>query len=332
MEGSLSVAGLTHRLRNHADPPRPLGGFATTMVVLLIVFAALYAIGFLFELAYIGVIQSYLSGDATVDEIEDMQLASSAVQSLAALLYLVVAGFFIAWTYRAYMNLVRTSVEGLRYEPGWAIGAWFIPIFNWIRPKQVVNDIWRAGEAGIEVRDGSWRDRPVSQLLHWWWAVWVATAILGIVAFVVGWDTDAVLGGAPDYERAQEAATITAVGMLCSIAAAILACIMIRRITDRDDRLRAAVLAATTVRQASPPPPPVQPGGSPPPPPVPPGGPTPPPTELPAQPGEPGAEPLVTTGSKVRCTICGWVFNDPQSAREHLATHHRGRAKADPRS
>ncbi len=32
-----------------------------------------------------------------------------------------------------------------RYGHGWAIGGWFVPILNFWRPMQVVNDVWRAG-------------------------------------------------------------------------------------------------------------------------------------------------------------------------------------------
>jgi hypothetical protein len=293
LEDELGGGPLAHRLRDDGEPPRPLARIARTLVPLLSVIAVLYGISFLVELSYIGALQDYLEGNASVTDVENAQAASAGVQFLAGLLQLVAAGFFIAWAYRAYDNLRRTSVAELRYDANWAIAAWFIPVAWWIRPKQMLNDVWRAGEAGVEVRDSSWHDRPVSPILHWWWAAWVAAALVGIAAAVVGFDSDTMLSGRAEYEQEQEAQTIAAPGMLCTIAAAILAVVVIRRITDRQERLRELVLAE------SPRPP------------------------APAADAAPAAgEAPIGDGGDFRCPVCGWVFKDPQAARDHLSRHH----------
>jgi len=44
---------------------------------------------------------------------------------------------FIMWFYRAYSNLPRLGVTGgLRFGPGWAIGAWFVPFLNLVRRQR----------------------------------------------------------------------------------------------------------------------------------------------------------------------------------------------------
>ena len=55
----------------------------------------------------------------------------------------------------------------LRYGTGWAIGAWFIPIFNLFRPKQIANDIDRASapDAGHDQRLASARTRCPAALV-----------------------------------------------------------------------------------------------------------------------------------------------------------------------
>jgi hypothetical protein len=325
---------VTHRIANVADPPQPLGGFAVTLTVLLSILAVLYLIAFFMELAYIDVVTSYLNDDGSLAEVEDLDAARAGLGVFTGLLAFPAAGFFIAWFYRAYRNLQRTSVAGLRYEPGWAIGSWFIPIFNWIRPKQMIDDVWRAGEPGVEVRDASWRGRPVSPLLHWWWALWVGASVLGVGAVVVGFDVDAAIEGTVNYSDQQTAATIAAPGMLCTVAAAILACIVIRRITERDDRIREAVFAQPPPPQAfaqPPPPPPPPPHAAPPPAeqpmaapaPLPPPPPPPPSSEPPMQAIDDGA--LLANGENdLRCARCGWRFQDIGIARRHVETHHRG--------
>lgn len=336
----------SHQIASVADPPRPLGGFGWTATILLIVLAVLYAISFVVEISYVGVINDYLHHDGSLGDVEDIQAGRAGLSILTGLIAGVVAGFFIAWMYRAYSNLLRTSVAGLRFQPGWAIGAWFIPFFNWIRPKQMIDDVWRAGETGVQVRDASWRSRPVSPLLHWWWALWVGASILGVVAVIVGFDEDGVLRGATEFEQEQTAATIAAPGMLCLVAAAVLACIVIRRITERDDQLRGAVFAQPPPQPwpqtPGPQPPPPSPTATPPPPPPPPPGhapPPPPPGYAPPPPPPPGGKPvqalddgrLIASGEKdIRCAVCGWVFRDVDVARRHVATHHREATPAAP--
>lgn len=333
----------THQIASVADPPRPLAGFGWTATILLIILAVLYSVAFVVELTYVGVINDYLHEDGSLTDVEDVQAGRAGLSILIGLIACVVAGFFIAWMYRAYGNLLRTSVAGLRFQPGWAVGAWFIPFFNWIRPKQMIDDVWRAGETGAQVRDASWRSRPVSPLLHWWWALWVGASVLGVIAVIAGFDEDGRLTGRAEFEQEQTAATIAAPAMLCLIAAAILACIVIRRITDRDDRLREAVFAQPPPAppsgytpppppppagiQPPPPPPPPPPGRPPPPPPS--GGPPPPPSGPPTQALDGGE--LIASGEKdIRCGVCGWVFRDVDVARRHRATHHPPPKPSDP--
>jgi hypothetical protein len=51
---------------------------------------------------------------------------------------------FLVWFYRA-----RVNADGRgwpqRRSPGWAIGAWFVPVINLWFPFQIMADIWRAG-------------------------------------------------------------------------------------------------------------------------------------------------------------------------------------------
>ena len=48
------------------------------------------------------------------------------------------------WMFRAYNNVDAVAPGARRYDGGWAIGSWFVPILNLFRPKQIINDIWRA--------------------------------------------------------------------------------------------------------------------------------------------------------------------------------------------
>ena len=92
---------------------------------------------------------------------------------------------FAVWFYRAYQNVLALRATG-RYSPGWAIGAWFVPILNLFRPKQIADDIWRTSDPALSTEPGSsWMELKVDPLLHWWWAAWVLTSVVGIVLFPI---------------------------------------------------------------------------------------------------------------------------------------------------
>ncbi len=73
------------------------------------------------------------------------------------------------WTGRMYRNLFALGVEELRFTPGWGVGAWFVPLLNFVRPKQIIDDTWRATSPGAMAR--GWRGLPVPATLHVWWGL-----------------------------------------------------------------------------------------------------------------------------------------------------------------
>jgi hypothetical protein len=74
--------------------------------------------------------------------------------------FFVAMVMFLVWFYRA-----RVNAEGhgwpQRLSPGWAIGAWFVPVVNFWFPFRIMVDIWRAGlpeqpRTKIAILPGMW--------------------------------------------------------------------------------------------------------------------------------------------------------------------------------
>lgn len=86
----------------------------------------------------------------------------------------------IAWLRRMYRNLPSLGKHDTRFRPGWAVGAWFVPILNWIRPKQMIDEVWHAGD--LEHPDSytysTERDR-VPAVVNVWWGFWVVGSAMG---------------------------------------------------------------------------------------------------------------------------------------------------------
>lgn len=117
---------------------------------------------------------------------------------------------FLLWFSHSYAALPQR-----RWRSGWAVWSWFIPILNLFRPKQIANDLWRAG--GSE---------DVSPLLHWWWAVWLLSNFLTNSAFRLGIDANTV-------KEMRAATQMDLAASLATIVAAVLAIAVVRSTTRR---------------------------------------------------------------------------------------------------
>jgi uncharacterized membrane protein len=96
---------------------------------------------------------------------------------VALVAYVITGILFIVWLHRSYRNLLAFGLNSTRFPEGWAIGAWFVPILNLWRPKQIVDECWE--ESGFTPADGG-RDRRrarVPALVHWWWGLMIASRV-----------------------------------------------------------------------------------------------------------------------------------------------------------
>ena len=162
--------------------------------------------------------------------------------------FLVTAGLWLAWFRRAYLNLPALGARRLRFRPWWAVGAWLVPVFSLFRPKQVLNDVWRASDPDLPPDQAdTWRKRPVAELLGWWWLAFLASVLVRSVT------TEAVhaaadlmlLGLLPErFDRFQPSAGMQVLADLLTVVCGLLALRVVRRTTTRQHD-RATHLAAT---------------------------------------------------------------------------------------
>ncbi|HTF58310.1 MAG TPA: DUF4328 domain-containing protein, partial [Actinomycetes bacterium] len=175
----------------------------------------------------------------------DLYLWVGAVQ---AGWFLVTAGLWLAWFRRAYLNLPALGARRLRFRPWWAVGAWLLPVFSLFRPKQVLNDVWRASDPDLPADQAdTWRRRPVAELLGWWWLAFLASVLVRSITTeaVHGAADFMLLGLLPErFDRFQASAGMQVVADLLTVVCALLALRVVRRTTARQDE-RAARMAAT---------------------------------------------------------------------------------------
>jgi hypothetical protein len=86
---------------------------------------------------------------------------------------------YLVWIYRAHSRLKEMRATNLRFTPGWAVGYQFVPVWNLIRPYQIMREIWHGSDPGGDsFNDCSRRQVHSSWLLRFWWAA----ALMGGVA------------------------------------------------------------------------------------------------------------------------------------------------------
>ena len=202
----------------------------------LIAMAAVTAFALAMEARHLSVISDLSESDfpnsVRLDDSE-VQLGIAYIALLVVFLVTVVT--FIVWLYRVYSNLKPLGAYELRFGKGWAIGGWFVPILNWWRPKQIVNDAWRASDPdlGFWTHRREWEDAPVPPLFLLWWLLLLAGSILDRIS-------SRMYASASTLDAERSATIVSMCASALSIAAAILAVMVVRRVTDRQVERAAA--------------------------------------------------------------------------------------------
>lgn len=96
--------------------------------------------------------------------------------------FLITAIFFIMWFRRAYSNLHK-RVDQLRFEPGWAAGAWFVPILNFFRPYQIMMELYTEGRNYLRENQVIIKSNFSTFTVAVWWILWAVNSMVEQVAF-----------------------------------------------------------------------------------------------------------------------------------------------------
>ena len=182
------------------------------------------------DVVHLGVLQD-LDGGVDVSygraQAADDRQRISGLAQLAV--FVITATFFIRWIFTAYENSARLGPPSLRFGTGWAVGGWFVPILSLWRPKQIVNDAWRASEPDAPSRLGdNWCRASVPAFLTVWWVIFILQDVIWRVVNRL-W-----LNG----ENLPEQITATQAdfgAIAASVVGALLAIHVVRRLTRRQE-------------------------------------------------------------------------------------------------
>lgn len=147
------------------DSPRNNTERARQAVLIFKCLAVVFAIAALHDFFYISFLES-----PDLESPDGLSLVTPGLQTIlgfaqAAINVLAIV-YFLRWFRRAYANIARA---GLRTEhtDGWAIGAWFVPFLNWVRPYSMMREIW------WQTQRVAGRVAQSYDVLGWWWAAFI---------------------------------------------------------------------------------------------------------------------------------------------------------------
>src|SRR5688500_9966452 len=128
-------------------PPRTLVSVAWPTIGVLALCGLINVALLVAGLQYSDHVNAALTSDGpSLSEADTAKDSLVLINGIFTFSILVAAIVFLIWFHRAYSNAAGLANGRLRWGTGWSVGAWFVPILWWWRPKQIANDVWRAGD------------------------------------------------------------------------------------------------------------------------------------------------------------------------------------------
>lgn len=148
---------------------------------------------------------------------------------------------FLAWLYRLRVNVRALGMRRLVYTREWSVLAFLVPLLNFVRPYQVMSEIWQASDPSV-LDPFEWKSVEPPRILGRWWASCVLAATLQLAA----WGLSLSTGAIALKVLLASAAAVVADGTLAVSAS--LAYFVVMRLTDtqiaKRERLQAAAESA----------------------------------------------------------------------------------------
>ncbi|WP_018382003.1 DUF4328 domain-containing protein [Wenjunlia vitaminophila] len=197
-------------------------GRATAVLLGLVIATDLFACyADLLEMDVTGDLADGVTGVGVIDRADHAD-ALYGIAGIAQLVALVTtAVVYLCWLWRIRVNAEVFDASRHRMKRGWAIGAWFCPVVNLWFPRRIVVDSWDAS--------APWGSRSGHTLVNAWWTLW-------IVSLLVGRFADRSSRQAETADELRGAARTMLFSDCLDIAAAVLAIMVVVRLTRMQER------------------------------------------------------------------------------------------------
>lgn len=164
---------------------RPNGERSTALIFLIWIVLVLEVLIIISSGMQHSLLTTIASGGYVSDEaanFNDLRVQLLAILYIVA--YVISGIAFIMWFRRAYFNL-HQKVNTLSYGEEWAAGGWFVPVVNFYRPFQIMQELYNETRKFIQNSEGSHSIDLSTKYLGLWWTLWLINGIAGQIAFRV---------------------------------------------------------------------------------------------------------------------------------------------------
>ncbi len=160
--------------------PRRRSALAIGLAALFMVALATSAFAYYSQVRLVGRIMQGASLVAGEAERHDQWV--EGIQRIRMVAYYAMMFTLLSWIYRVCKNLRSFGAERLDYTPGWAVGWYFVPFLNIVRPYQVMREIWLASDPDyVGEQPWRWRKGRTNKLILVGWVatiLWISSNII----------------------------------------------------------------------------------------------------------------------------------------------------------
>ncbi|MBK7871080.1 MAG: DUF4328 domain-containing protein [Saprospiraceae bacterium] len=199
---------------------------AKQIIVVFWILLGITIVSLISELLQLNLLNRFSSGyfDDQSATINDMRQGIIALLNFAVIIFSII--FFIRWFRRAYYNLHKIGVRGLRYSEGWAAGAWFIPFVNLLYPYQIMREIWLETQRAITSNNYI----KNANLVGWWWALYLVSNTFSYISMRISLESNTI-------EELTNASIVNALGFFIEIPAILATIFMIQETAAFEQKL-----------------------------------------------------------------------------------------------
>ena len=147
---------------------------------------------------------------------------------------------YFVWVYRRHADLRALGAVNLQFTSAWAVGYHFVPVWNLIRPYQIMREIWHGSDpVAPSPPDCGPRRVQSSWSIRIWWALAIAGAVIGVYC-LFALSSAAATGPPKNVWRAAEATLQRAATMQIILTANVSSCLALLGLVWSIERRQAA--------------------------------------------------------------------------------------------
>jgi len=200
------------------------------------------------------------SGGITMAEAQANDARQRLIGIFQLLAFVATAAGFLTWFYRSHKNLSALGNDGIQHGSGWAIGGFFVPFLNLVRPLQLMRETWHGSDPDALERDlapdgaAARHSLGTPPLIGAWWGLFLAAGIVGNMTFRLAFKTD------PTIAELKQLTLLYVLSDALEVPGALLAILLVARLTRRQTERRRNLLLRSDVGAAQPIAEPIEPG------------------------------------------------------------------------